>query len=294
MQTELTSNESEKEILENLSNFVSPLEKINSVIYIERNGELFYATNGDSKIIEKAERLVDFDKEKNLNYFGYDGLVIVNHVKSDGNSYLITIVNDDYTVNDLTQRVSIKGFTNLILGRTGIIVLIIVSLFAIAISFISFISSKTIVKPIKEIADGANEIARGNLDYNIDYESTNELGQTVSAFNDMRLRLKESIENQNKVQEERQVLVAGIAHDLRTPLTSAKGYAEGLLDGIADTPEKKEHYIKTICQSIGETEKILDELLTVSRLELKGYELNTVDVKIKVSLMMVLMNKNYS
>lgn len=88
---------------------------------------------------------MDFDKEKNLNYFGYDGLVIVNHVKSDGNSYLITIVNDDYTVNDLTQRVSIKGFTNLILGRTGIIVLIIVSLFAIAISFISFISSKTIV-----------------------------------------------------------------------------------------------------------------------------------------------------
>lgn len=278
---ELTGNESEKEILENLTSFAAPLEKLNSLIYIERDGEVFYATNGDSGITEKAERLVEFDKDKNLNYFGYNGLVIVNHAKSDANRYLIIIVNDDYTVNDLTKRVSIKGFTNLLLGRTGIIVLIIVALFAIAISFISFISSKTIVKPIKKIADGANEIARGNLDYNIDYESTNELGQTVHAFNDMRLRLKESIENQNKVQEERQVLVAGIAHDLRTPLTSAKGYAEGLLDGIADTPEKKEHYVKTICQSINETEKILDDLLTVSRLELKGYELNTVDVKIK-------------
>lgn len=278
---ELTGNESEQETLDNLTSFAAPLEKLNSLIYIEKNGEVFYATNDDSRIIEKAERLVDLDKDKNLNYFGYNGLVIVNHISSDTDRYMIMIVNDDYTVNDLNQRVSIKGFTNLLLGRTGIIVLIIVALFAIAISFISFISSKTIVKPIKEIAEGANEIARGNLDYNIDYDSTNELGQTVNAFNDMRLRLKESIENQNKVQEERQVLVAGIAHDLRTPLTSAKGYAEGLLDGIADTPEKKEHYIKTICQSINETEKILDELLTVSRLELKGYELNTVDVKIK-------------
>lgn len=278
---ELTDSEGDEQKLENLKSFVAPLERLNSLIYIECDEKVFYATNGDDKIIEKAKALVDMDKSKNLNYFGYNGLVIVNHVHSDAHNYLITIVNDDYTVNDISQRLSIKGFTNLLLGRTGIIVLIIVALFAIAIACVSFISSKTIVKPIKKIAEGANEIARGNLDYNIDYDSTNELGQTVNAFNDMRLRLKESIENQNKVQEERRVLVAGIAHDLRTPLTSAKGYAEGLLDGIADTPEKKEHYIKTVCQSINDTEKILDELLTVSRLELNGYELNTVDVGIK-------------
>ncbi len=278
---ELTGDDSDAQKLNNLTSFVAPLEKLNSLIYIECDDEIFYATDGDNKIIEKAEALVEMDKSKNLNYFGYNGLVIVNHVRSDTHSYLITIVNDDYTVNDISQRISIKGFTDLLLGRTGIIVLIIVALFAIAISCVSFISSKTIVKPIKKIAEGANEIARGNLDYNIDYDSTNELGQTVDAFNDMRIRLKESIERQNKVQEERRVLVAGIAHDLRTPLTSAKGYAEGLLDGIADTPEKKERYVRTICQSINDTEKILDELLTVSRLELHGYELNTVDVKIK-------------
>lgn len=169
----------------------------------------------------------------------------------------------------------------LIVGRMGIIILLIVLLFIIAITVISSITAKIILVPIKNIVTGAEEIAKGNLDYSINYESTNELGQMVDSFDNMRLRLKESIEKQNKAAEERRILMAGIAHDLRTPLTSAKGYAEGILDGIADTPEKRERYIKTICQSINETEKILDDLLTVSRLKLSGYELNPSDVKIR-------------
>lgn len=275
------SDENNEQKLESLTDFVAPLEDLNSHIYIEQDNEVFYATDGDTNIIEKANQLVSVDKSKNLNYFGYNGLVIVNHTQSKEHNYLVVIVNDDYTVNDTTQRLSTKEFTNLILSRTGIVVLVIVALFAVGITITSLITSKTIVKPIRKIAQGAEEIARGNLDYEIDYESTNELGETVNSFNDMRLRLKESIDKKNKAEQERRVLVAGIAHDLRTPLTSAKGYAEGLLDGIADTPEKKERYIRTICQSINHTERILDDLLTISRLELNGYEMNLTDVKAK-------------
>ncbi|MCM1114164.1 MAG: ATP-binding protein [Clostridium sp.] len=275
---ELTGDNSNSQKLENLKNFAAPLEKMDSLIYIENNNSLFYASKNRTDILEKANELVSVDKNQNLSYFGYNGLVLVNHVHSGHENYLIVIVNEDYTVNDINQRVSFKDFTDLLLGRTGIIVLIIILLFVVTISIISFITSTTIAKPIKKIAEGADEIARGNLDYSIEYDSTNELGKTVNSFNDMRLRLKESIEKQAKTEEERRVLVAGIAHDLRTPLTSAKGYAEGLLDGIADTPDKKERYIKTICQSINDTEKILDDLLTVSKLELNSYELNLVDV----------------
>lgn len=281
--TELVSDDTDNEKLYNISYFISPLEDAESLIYIERDGELFYQTAANESIPDLVDRFEIADVKENFNYFGNDGLIIVNYMQKNDSSpqYKMIIVNNDYTVNDASQKLSAQELTRLLLGRTGIIILIIVLLFVTAIVIISFITTQTIVNPIKKISHGADEIARGNLDYKIDYKSTNELGKTVDSFNEMRIRLKASIEKQKKAEEERKIIVAGIAHDLRTPLTSVKGYAEGLADGIANTPEKQKIYVKTICESIKATEKILDDLLTISRLELSGYELSMTDVAVK-------------
>jgi len=276
----LLSDENDKKKTESLSEFISPIERLGSSIYIEKNEKPFYSSS-KSDILKEANEIVKVNKDENLNYFGNNGLVIVTHANSKSDKYLIVAVNKNYTVKNASTHYAAKEFTNLLLGRTGIIALIIVAVFVLAIVIISFITSKTIVNPIKKIADGADEIARGNLDYEIDYKSKNELGQTVESFNQMRLRLKNSIEKQNKADEQRKELIAGIAHDVRTPLTSAKGYAQGLRDGIAATPEKQKKYIDRICSSIDDTEKILNELLDISRYELKSYKLNRVNVNLK-------------
>ena len=276
----LLSDENDKKKTESLSEFISPIERLGSSIYIEKNGKPFYSSS-KSDILKEANEIVNVNKDENLNYFGNNGLVIVTHANSKSDKYLIVAVNKNYTVKNASTHYAAKEFTNLLLGRTGIIALIIVAVFVLAIVIISFITSKTIVNPIKKIADGADEIARGNLDYEIDYKSKNELGQTVESFNQMRLRLKNSIEKQNKADEQRKELIAGIAHDVRTPLTSAKGYAQGLRDGIAATPEKQKKYIDRICSSIDDTDKILNELLDISRYELKSYKLNRVNVNLK-------------
>lgn len=280
---ELTKESTDSQKLNNLSAYLSPLEDLNCYVYIEKDGKEFYSTDNKVNVIKEAEKFVNFDINKNLNYFGSDGLLIVSHANQNKNSpmYSVVIVNNDYVVNDASQRLSLDELTTLLQGRTGIVVLVIVAIFIISIVIFSFITTQTIVKPINKIARGAEEIARGNLDYEIDYKSTNELGQTVEDFNYMRSRLKESIESQKKAEEQRKILVAGIAHDLRTPLTSAKGYAEGILDGIADSPEKQKRYLKTICSSISDTEKILTDLLTLSRLELQSYEINPSTVNVK-------------
>ena len=180
----------------------------------------------------------------------------------------------------LNFSTSIDNMNPIFLGRSAFIIAIIAILFIISAVVLSFITSSTIIKPIQKLEDGANEIANGNLDCVIDYDSTNEIGLTVDSFNAMTMRLRDSIKQKSEIEESRREMIAGVAHDLRTPLTSVKGYVEGLMDGIADTPEKQERYLKTIYSSTLSMEKLLNELLTVSRLETGAISLDLSEVNI--------------
>jgi signal transduction histidine kinase len=271
---ELISTDDNDEKLKRLEEFLSPIENLGSNIYIECNGNNFYSTSNKDDIIDLANEITPIDTNINTNYFSENGIVIVNHAQSKNEEYLVIITNNDYIVNDVSERYNAQNFSSLMFGKTGIILLLIALVFTLSIIILSLITSRTISKPIKELSEGANEIANGNLDYVIDYDSTNEIGTTVKSFNHMTKRLKQSIEEQHRIEDTRKEMIAGVAHDLRTPLTSVRGYVEGLIDGIANTPEKRDEYLKIIYSSTNHMEKLLDELLTVSRLELGTIELN--------------------
>lgn len=274
---ELASDDTEYEKKQMVNDLASPLEKIGSLIYIEKNGDTFYSSADKDTILQKANQITTVDTNVNINHFSENGVVIVNHAahkNSDVASdvYLVIIVNEDYVVNDATTG-NYENFSAFLFSKTGVLLLLIALLFVVSITILSIITSSTINRPIKKLVRGAQEIAKGNLDYKIDYESTNELGKLVDSFNDMTSQLKESIENQNSAEQSRKETIAGVAHDLRTPLTSIKGYVEGLMDGIANTPEKQQQYLKTIYSSALDTEKMLDDLLTISKLELGNIDL---------------------
>lgn len=271
---ELLSADSDEKKLKKIGEFIAPLEQWQSIIHIECNNQTFYSTEDKDTVLKKASSITSIDIQKNIFYYGENGLVIITHVHDASNHYLIMVVNAEYTVNDISERYSTDTLSSLLAGRTGLIALVIILLFVIAIIILSFITSRTIVRPIQKIARGADEIAGGNLDYEIDYKSTNELGKTVDSFNAMRLRLKEMIESRARSEQAKKEMTAGFAHDLRTPLTSIKGYVEGLRDGIANTPEKQQYYLQTIYESTLQTEKLLNELMTFSKLELGSTENN--------------------
>ena len=104
--------------------------------------------------------------------------------------------------------------------------------------------SKTILVPLNELRRASNRIQNGDLNGEITIYAQDELGLACQDFDQMRRRLQESVQAQQAYEQGRKELIAGISHDLSTPLTSIKGYVSGLLDGIANTPEKQEALFK--------------------------------------------------
>ena len=126
---------------------------------------------------------------------------------------------------------------------------------------------KRIMKPVDELNQAVLRINDGNLDEPISYDKEDEFGKVCHTFNEMQKHLKEGNEQKEKYEKARTEMVSGISHDLRTPLTSVKGYIKGMLDGVANTPEKKERYLKISYQKACDMEILLQKLFFFSKLE---------------------------
>lgn len=276
--TELTSDDTADKKEEKLSKIYEDIEKVGADIFIQKDNGEYFSRKPKKEILQKAHSITTFSQDENLNYFGDDGLLIITHAKNGDISYTIFITSTDYTVGNLASNNSKSS--RLISTRTSIIMLVIILILILSIIIMSLITAQTITKPMKKLTDGIEEISSGNLDYHIDYDSSNEIGITVKAVNEMAARLKESIKQREEMEESRKQMTAGIAHDLRTPLTSIKGYVEGLRDGIANTPEKQKEYIQTIYNSANDIERLLNELQTISLLERRSIELNKQEINL--------------
>ena len=145
--------------------------------------------------------------------------------------------------------------------------LILVILIITAILLTNWIRT-SIIEPVDELNAAMKKIRDGNLDYVLSpTEQSGELGELYRNYEDMRLRLKESAEEKLEQEKQNRELISNISHDLKTPITSIKGYVEGLMDGVANTPEKQEKYIRTIYNKANDMDRLINELTLYSRME---------------------------
>lgn len=128
-----------------------------------------------------------------------------------------------------------------------------------------------IEQPLDILSGGVRQIRDGNLDYRIAYSGRDEFTPVCSDFNEMAQRLKDSVERTRRHEESRRELMAGISHDLRSPLTSVQAYVEGLLDGVAKTPETRRKYLETIKNKAENIQRMVSQIFLFSKMELEEY-----------------------
>ena len=128
-----------------------------------------------------------------------------------------------------------------------------------------------IANPLRELSRGAKQLGEGNLDFRISYSRDDEFTPVCTLFNEMAEKLKELICRTQKDEESRKELIAGISHDLRSPLTSIQAYVEGLEDGVASTPEMRSRYLEVIKTKVRDIDALVSQLFLFSKLDMSDY-----------------------
>lgn len=138
--------------------------------------------------------------------------------------------------------------------------------------------------PLDTLVAGVDRIRSGDLDNPINYTEPDEFKAACDAVDLMAAKLKASLEADQRRQQSSRELMAGMGHDLKSPLTSIRAYTEALLEGVAETPEMQKKYLETIKKKGSEMENMVARLLEFSKLELNEYPIQPEVLNIKTEL----------
>ena len=237
------------------------LEKRYSFLIILRDGEIYY--QGDDsvtkKLIDALPSYDDLSDETALkNYYlvenGTQYLVKARRILFPAGRYgkalggvLVIVSKTDSALKEVTVlSVECIAIFLLVMILTGVC--------------LTLWLHRSIVKPLNYLEKSANRIATGDLDFKIVSKGDDEFGDLTKSFESMRGKLKEYVDKKVQYEVDSRELLTNISHDLKTPLTSIKGYVEGLLDGVADTQEKRDKYLQTIYNKSKDMDRLIGEV----------------------------------
>ncbi len=253
IRAELAENPSRAQDIPYLEQKNKSLMKKFSFLIVRKGDELFFA--GDEEANTIFDILPEFDNgghEDKIYYFNEVQRIgkQIDFVFSDGDAGSIFIITHIRSL--ISKQLMIDMF----------IAIALILLFT-SIMLTRWIH-KGVILPVKELNLAMQKIADGNFEYRLNENSKGEIGELYRNYEDMRLRLKENAEEKLQQEKQNRELISNISHDLKTPITAIKGYVEGIMDGVADTPEKMDKYIRTVYNKANDMDRLINELTVYS------------------------------
>lgn len=261
----------DEEYLEKIS---EEMANSSSYLIVKMSGRVIFNGGVDNTaILQKLPKLSSVQGSSDVStYMDSDDKVLIkqlNFTNSEGDDAILYIVTSTDSIVPEVKAIVIE------------ITIAIVLILLFTASMLIFWIYRSIVTPIEKLRDGAEEIKEGNLDFTFDTTSADgEIGELCVTFEKMRQRLKDNAEEKVANESENRVLISNIAHDLKTPITAVKGYSEGILDGVANTPEKLDKYVRTIYNKATEMDRLINELTLYSKIDTNRIPYNFAKINV--------------
>lgn len=147
---------------------------------------------------------------------------------------------------------------------------------------INYFAKRLVVKPLGEINNAAKRLTQGQVNERVEVRSNDEIGQLAESFNIMA----ESLE---KVDNTRKEFISNVSHELRSPITSIKGFVGGILDGVIPK-DKEAYYFKIVYEEINRLARLVNDLLDISAMEAGKFNLQKIDFDINGVISLCILN----
>ncbi len=189
---------------------------------------------------------------------GYELLVVKN-------TYRDTVTRD---IDEQTRNINAFNIINLVSSLLTILILCLISL------YVSNRLKREIMIPLNLLSSASKRVKKQDWSQLIQYKNKDEYTEVCNSFDEMLLHLQEEEKRKSSYEHARTEMIAGISHDLRTPLTSVRGYLKGIMDGVASTVEKQQQYISIAYRKACEMDILLQKLFDLSTIEFGKMPMN--------------------
>lgn len=260
------------------------LSKYNFRLYVKNSDDEAIYKNVHHNESEVSEGISsDSVSEGAVRYFYMEGTtVLTTRLTADGQEYLLIASSSNGSFNFLGMDRGLFEMFLIVFLITG---LITIGILLFLSQFVTNRMIRKILQPVQDLDDATKRMQEGNLSQPIAYDRQDEFKPVCDSFDQMQTVLRQNMEQKDRYEKARTEMVSGISHDLRTPLTSVKGYIKGMLDGVADTEEKRQKYLEIAYRKSCDMDRLLSRLFYFSRLETGNMPLYKKNTEMKQFLM---------